>query len=98
MVCTFQREDQKRDLQLAVGIVNEMRHGDEGMSESVRWQDTLLLVQRQHSFQQVDKLSPVQPFRHQLAALEICWHVDLRHVIKTVEDVLTRLLRLDVCL
>ena len=79
----------------AVRVVRHVRHGHEGVVERLAGGDPALLVHGQHPLQQVDELPPVHLLGQQLAPLQVGGHVDLAHVLQTVEDVLPGLLALD---
>ena len=71
-----------------------MRHVDKCVLEGDVGLDAPLLIQLQHVLEQRDERSPVELLRYELDALELVGHVDLRHVLQTVEYVLARLLGL----
>lgn len=47
-----------------------MRHGDEGVAQSLHGRDPLVCIQRQHLLQQVDELPPVGLLRQDVGPLQ----------------------------
>lgn len=79
---------------IAMSIVHQMCQRRERMIQRFCGCDSPLLVDRQHSLQQVDEFPPVRLFGQQLSALQIRWHIHLTNVVDAVEDVLPSLLAL----
>ena len=77
-----------------MSVVDQMVHGRERVPERRVRIDAPLLVQLQHLLQNGHERAPVQLLGDQLHALQPIRHIDLGHVLQTVEDVLARLLGL----
>ena len=60
-----------------MGIFDEMRERDERRVESFSGSDAPILVDRQHSLQDVDEFSTVRLFSQQLGPLQVGRDVDL---------------------
>ena len=64
-------------IRCVVCVVYEVRHGKEGVVESLSGRDTPLLVQGQHPLEEVNKLTSVNLLSHQLTPIQVIRNVDL---------------------
>lgn len=82
---------------VAMCIVNKVRECRELMSQCLSRLDSALLINRQHPLKQIDEFTAIDFLCQQLTAFDVHLHVHLPDVVETIEDVLSSLLRLDVC-
>lgn len=71
------RRDKVPHLLRAVREVQQVRHGDKGVVQSLHGRDALVCVQRQHLLQQVYELPPVGLLCQDVRPLQVA-HVDLQ--------------------
>lgn len=64
------------------------------MTQCLRWLNSTLLVNGQHSFQQINEFSSINFLCQQLTAFNVHLNIDLADVIETIEDVLASLFAL----
>ena len=61
-----------------MGEVQQVRHGNEGVTDGIEGRDAGVGVDRQHPGQQVDELPPIRLLHQYITVIEITWHVHLR--------------------